>query len=478
VSTDVVGRVEVRGIDRIPEGERHGRPRELFWIWFGANIAYLYFTLGGFVILLGLTIWQSIAVLIVGNLYWAFVGFLAISGPVSGTPSTVVTRAMFGIIGNRPLSAGLGWIIAVAYEFINLAIGALAGFALAERLGWGSSLPLKVVILLVIAAVTFAVSVYGHATITKISPYVSGALAAAMAVLGVFIFGHANFAYAPHSPLHGAPLWAMMFLGIAIIAAIPLSWGTGADYARYLPASVSKRKVIVWTALGGFVPSLSLGVLGVIAGTRIDMTDAQSSLKAILPDWFYPVLLAVILVSSMTSNILTAYSSGLCLQALGLTISRARSVFLDGVISTALAAYVLFVSNFLDSISSVLELSIIPLAPAMGIYVTDIILRRNRYDGHALHVENSSGIHWYRHGWNLGGAVALAAGMAACLLTANTSVYEGPLAVALGGADISVVLGPVVSAIVYLAFWPMTRADERGKAQAELAQGEPVSAAA
>src|SRR5882757_2003214 len=94
-SGDQAGRVEVRGIDHIPDDERHGRPRELFWVWFAANITYLYFLLGGFVLLLGLTLWQSIAVIVAGNLYWVGVGALAVSGPASGTPSAVVTRAMF-----------------------------------------------------------------------------------------------------------------------------------------------------------------------------------------------------------------------------------------------------------------------------------------------------------------------------------------------------------------------------------------------
>ena len=30
---DEFGRIEVRGIDRIPEAERHGHPRELFMLW-------------------------------------------------------------------------------------------------------------------------------------------------------------------------------------------------------------------------------------------------------------------------------------------------------------------------------------------------------------------------------------------------------------------------------------------------------------
>jgi NCS1 family nucleobase:cation symporter-1 len=58
---DIAGRIEVRGIDYVPDDERHGRPTELFWIWLSANVTYLYFTLGRFVLLAGLTMWQAIA---------------------------------------------------------------------------------------------------------------------------------------------------------------------------------------------------------------------------------------------------------------------------------------------------------------------------------------------------------------------------------------------------------------------------------
>lgn len=454
---DVAGRIEVRGIDYVPDDERHGRPVELFWVWLSANVTYLYFTLGGFVLLAGLTLWQALAVVIVGNLYWLGVGALAVSGPSSGTPSVIVTRAMFGVRGNRPLSAGIGWLIAIIYEFINLALGSLAGFALAERIGLGTSWPVRAAILLVTAVVTFAISIYGHATITRLSPIFSGILALIMAVLGAFVIGHTQFGYVPAEQLDATNTWAAAALSIALIASVPLSWATGADYARYLPRTTSPRKVLAYTALGGFVPAVILAVLGVFAATAVDMTDAQTSLEQILPGWFYPVFLLVIVLSSITNNVLTAYSSGLCLQALGLRLSRARSVFIDGVLSTALAAYALFVSNFLDSLSQIMELSVAVLAPSMALYVTDIILRRNAYDGIALNDESAGSPFWYWRGWNVAGIVAFCAGITACTLFINTSLFTGPLSDALGGADLSFVVGPVVTAGVYAVLFRPAR---------------------
>ena len=59
--------VEVHGIDYIPSQERHGRPFELFWVWMGSNVNYLSFVFGGLLILIGLTVWEAIAVTILGR---------------------------------------------------------------------------------------------------------------------------------------------------------------------------------------------------------------------------------------------------------------------------------------------------------------------------------------------------------------------------------------------------------------------------
>src|SRR4051794_17801866 len=83
-AADRAGHIETHGADFIPPSERHGRPRELFWVWMSANVIYLYFVIGGVLMLLGLSLWEALAITIVGNLWWAAVGWLAISGPASG----------------------------------------------------------------------------------------------------------------------------------------------------------------------------------------------------------------------------------------------------------------------------------------------------------------------------------------------------------------------------------------------------------
>jgi NCS1 family nucleobase:cation symporter-1 len=233
-ATDRAGHIEQHGIDVIPASERHGRPRELFWVWMSANVVYLYFVLGGVLVLLGLSVWEALAITVIGNLWWAAVGWLAVSGPASGTPSVTIMRAMFGIRGNRVFGAGLGVAIGLFYEIINIAVATLAANALLGLLGVPLPAGAEWAVLVVVAALSFVLGVYGHATIMKLAPYFSAALAVAFVVLAVFVLQAADFGYTP-APMPEADHWAMLLLGYAIIASGPLSWGTGADYARYLP---------------------------------------------------------------------------------------------------------------------------------------------------------------------------------------------------------------------------------------------------
>jgi NCS1 family nucleobase:cation symporter-1 len=481
---DRAGRVERHGIDCIPDAERHGRPRSLFLVWAASNITYLYIVLGGAMILLGLSTWQALAVVLAGNLFWALVGWLSVSGPASGTPSEVVTRAMFGIRGNRVCNLVLGWGVGVAYEAINLSIGALAGFALVEQFGGHPGTPVRIAVVLATALVTFAISVLGHATIVKLSGWFTPVLLGCVAVLGYGVLRHAHWGYRPAGPgaAHGGALWAIAAAGFTIIASSPLSWGTGADYARYLPASTSRRAVAGWTALGGFAPAVLLGGLGVLAGTVVDMSDPQVSLRALLPGWFYPIFLLVIVLGSITNNVLTAYSTGLALQAVGISWKRSVTVIFDAVVAVAITGYALFIANFLDTLNSILELTVAFLGPALAIYGTDILLRRNQYSGAELHDETPRSRFWYWRGVNPAGAVAMIAGSAVALLCANTDLFTGPVARALDGADLSAFAGPVAGAVIYAGMAACLRGgrvlrlqvDVEGSARAEQVTGVGV----
>jgi nucleobase:cation symporter-1, NCS1 family len=449
-AVDQFGRVETKGIDVIDADSRHGRPRELFAVWLASNVAYIYIVVGGFLVVLGLSVWQATTVLLAGNLFWVPVGLLAASGPAAGTPSTVIMRAMFGIRGNRVFGAGLTWVTCVAYEGLNLAIGSLAGFALVGYWGVQASGPVKIAVAVLIGLATFTLSVYGHATIVRFSVILTVALGVAVVALGGFVLGHAH-ARPPHfAALHGSALWAAALIGFTAVAALPMSWNNGADYARYLPNRGPGWAVGFWTGLGGWLPATLLGLTGILAGTAVDMSDPQASMKAIVPAWFYAVFLLVLVTGSITNNVLTAYTSGLALQAVGVRASRARTVLIDAALGGALCAYCLLSAHFLAAMNNVLALTVAFLGPILAIYAADIVMRRNRYDGLALHDQEPGSRHWHIGGVNPAGVTAFLLGAGAALLCVNTTLLVGPVATALRGADISSIAGPVVAGLAYV----------------------------
>ncbi len=461
--SDQFGHIEARGIDHIPDDERHGTARELFLVWAAPNIIYLDIILGGAMIKLGLGIWQAIAVIVVGNAFWLLVGLVSVSGSRSGTPGAVVMRAMFGVRANRINIAICVWGVLVAYEAVNLSVGALAGFALIKTLGISLSASWKLAIVLAISVATITISVYGHATIVRLSGYFTAGLTLCFGMLAWFVLRHVNLHYSPPQASNAASIWAAATVGLVIIASSPLSWPTGADYARYLPAGTPATGIVMWTAVGCFVPGVLLSVLGALAGTAVDMTDPQTSFAAILPPWFYPVFLLVIVVSSITNNVITAYSSGLALQAVGIRARRAVSVSIDGIVAVSLTIYALFVSNFFDTLNNFLSLSVAVLGPCIAIYVTDSVLRGNQYDGLQLSDESRQSPFWYHHGIRWSGVVAEGLGTAAALLCINSPVLVGPVAHALKGADLSALTGPATAACVYLG---MTRGARRARRRA------------
>ncbi|MFE6855737.1 purine-cytosine permease family protein [Streptomyces sp. NPDC057674] len=446
--TDRPGRIEAHGIDHIPESERHGHPRELFSVWAAANVNYLSLVIGGALVLMGLTLWQAVAVTVVGNLFWLLPGLLATSGPAAGAPSEVITRAVYGVLGNRLNNLVGGWLVSVCYFALNLAAAATAAFALVEKAGITATTPVKVAVIVVIAALTLVISVYGHGLIIRLYLPITLVLAGAFTVVAFAVLRHADFSYAPAERPGGAELWALLLAGTTMIASGPLSYTTSADFSRYLPRTASKKAIIGWNALGAFLPSVIVCSLGAFAATAVDMTDPQTALQELLPGWFVPVFLLALVLGTISINALTAYSAGLALQAVGLRIRRSVSVLFDGAVAVALTLYGLLVSNFLDTVSNALQVITVLIGPLMAVYATDVVLRRCRYDGIALSDETPDSPFWYTAGVNPAGALAIVVGVTAASLCVNT-LYTGPVAAALDGIDLSLPVGMVVAATLY-----------------------------
>src|ERR1700761_1956016 len=78
-------KIEQRGIDLIPDAERQMKPGGLFWLWAGAVFNVEYFYYGTLIMAFGLSVWQAVIVILIGNLSYLGLGIASLQGPQTGT---------------------------------------------------------------------------------------------------------------------------------------------------------------------------------------------------------------------------------------------------------------------------------------------------------------------------------------------------------------------------------------------------------
>jgi nucleobase:cation symporter-1, NCS1 family len=148
--------VERNGINVIREDERKGRPRDLFWPWFASNVSVLAVSYGAFVLGFGISFWQGAIAGVIGvTASFLLCGLIALAGKRGSAPTMVLSRAAFGVRGNR-LPALLSWVLTVGWETVLVVLATLATSTVFNRLGWGGGTPTKVVALIVVSAITVA----------------------------------------------------------------------------------------------------------------------------------------------------------------------------------------------------------------------------------------------------------------------------------------------------------------------------------
>ncbi|HEY1104538.1 MAG TPA: cytosine permease, partial [Agromyces sp.] len=379
---------ETRGIEVVSPSERHGRARDLFGVWAAPNVSILNFTIGATMILLGLEIWQAIAVIVAANLLWVFPGLIAISGPAAGTSGSVISRALYGVFGNKVIIAFTGWLISAVFLALNWLASSFMGADLLAQWGFNDPLWGPVVVTLIVSAITVLVAVYGHGLIIKSYTAISIGLFAVFLAVTAFALPTVDWAYQAPEPLTGVPLWSAVTIGFTILASTPLSYINSPDIARYLPRETKASHIIAATALGGALPGIFFTAVGALIVTGLDgaAVDAgiEGAILGILPTWLGPLLVLAVIVNTVALNGMTTYTSSMALQSVGVPIRRIPSAIVIGVIGTALTLYLVMSTSLLDAVNLMLQFLVIVSGPAMAIFATDIILRRNRYDANDL----------------------------------------------------------------------------------------------
>jgi nucleobase:cation symporter-1, NCS1 family len=377
--------IEANGINVISDAERKGRPRDLFWPWFAANVSVLGLSYGSFVLGFGISFGQALVAGLVGIVVsFLLCGFIAVAGKRGSAPTMVLGRAAFGVRGNK-LPSVISWLLTVGWETVLIILATLATATVFDRLGWGGGTATKVIALIVVTALTIFGGVMGFDLIMRMQSVitiVTGVLTVAfIALVADKIHWHAVAAI--HSGSAEQLIGALVFM----MTGFGLGWvNAAADYSRYLPRRSSGRGVVWWTTIGSSVAPIVLLVFGLLlAGSSASLSsaigaDPIGALTTLLPTWFLVPFVIVAVLGLVGGSVLDIYSSGLALLSLGLRIPRYAAAAVDGVVMILGTIYVVFIAkNFLSQFEGFLITLGVPIAAWCGVMLADIALRRRDY---------------------------------------------------------------------------------------------------
>jgi NCS1 family nucleobase:cation symporter-1 len=447
--------VEHHGYDYIGEEGRYLRPRTLFPFWWGSSIGANGIIVGAGVVALGLSLWMALIVVVVGTSAFALIAYVQAAGPRSGMPTMTYTRSAFGVKGNR-INGVFSWFVLVGSEVLNELFIVLAIKALVIQFGWHN--PGRGGLLLFIAigiCVPAVIAIYGHRMMFLAQKVGAVSMTVVIVLVAIWIIPHVNWNF--HETVHGHVLFGAVLTGLAVVIGVPLSYACVAgDYARYLPSNTRMGQIVSWTFSGVGLVTLLCSGLGVLIYTVAPTvtSDPAGALKPLIPVWLYVLFMLVVALGSIANQIITFYSSGLTMQAMGVPLARWRATIVDCVVSAAIIIYIEFYNQSLSTVvGDYLSFVNVWAGPFLAIMLVDAIRRRWSYDPVGMHTLTPVSPYWGKGGWNVAGITAQVIGMIVGLLTINNALFESPFAHLAWNADFSWLFPFLVGGAVY---WAMT----------------------
>ena len=382
--------IETNGIDIIDESERTARPRDLFWPWFAANVSVFGMSYAAFIYGFGVSFGQAVVVALVGiPISFALCGIIAIAGKRGSVPTMVLSRAAFGVHGQK-LPGIVSWFLSIGWETFLSIMAVFATATVFGILGIGGGTMTKVFAALGVAALIVVASVLGYHTIMKLQSVLTWITGAITLVYMGLTVQHINWSVVQGIPAGsaGAVLGALTM----VMTGFGLGWiNIAADWSRYQRRDASNGAIIFWNTLGGSVAPVILVIYGLLlAGSDQALSDGIvndpiGTLATILPLWVLVPFWITAVLALVSGAVLGIYSSGLTLLSLGIRIPRPAAAGIDGVILTLGTIWVVFFAeSFLGPFQSFLLILGVPMASWAGILIADIVTRKRPYDELAL----------------------------------------------------------------------------------------------
>ncbi len=438
--------IERRSIDYVPIAERHGKVWHLWPVWFSGD-AHLATVATGVVgiALGGNLLWTAVAVVLGCAFGTFFMAFHSTQGPQLGLPQMIQSRPQFGYVG-----ALLVWGVAlIAYIGFNAFNQILAAQTIHSLYGGEPAMVMPVFTLL-----SVSLAVVGYDLIHVAQRWVAYLLIGALLVFSVAVLTRLHLPSALLRPegFRMVPFLAEFFAA----ASYQISWSIYvSDYSRYLPRDVGVGASFWWTYLGAFVGGAWTMLVGTLAAALYPTLEIATALRtaadAVLPGFGKPLLLCS-LFGLVTITSLNFYGASLTLLSVADSLKPGRPTVAGRLLSllfSAVAAMGLAVASshdFVEKFGEFLAILLYLFTPWTAINLVDFYLvRKGHYS--VREIFNARGMYGR---WNWRGLTAYGAGFAAMIPFFSTGLYTGPVAAALGGADVAMLVGLPVSAAVYL----------------------------
>lgn len=287
--------VDQHGIEPIPAGDRDSTAWQQFWIWFGANISPLAWVVGAIGPELGLSLVQSIVIMVIGQAAGALIfGGFALMGKRTGVSQLALSRMAFGRRGNNIPSIingliVLGWLGLNTYVVLNLATYCL------HKLGLPNGHTTEYSVAAVIMIIQLVIGTLGFYAIRTFEKWTVPALGVVMAVMTALAFSKGHIVW-NHSTVHGSGL---ITAASELMTAAGIGWGFSwsawaSDYSRFTRREVTEKSLYWASAIGTFLALIWLGVLGAAMASSSTNSDPAKLVASLFGVMTIPVLLVII----------------------------------------------------------------------------------------------------------------------------------------------------------------------------------------
>ncbi|MFT4065443.1 purine-cytosine permease family protein [Paraburkholderia sp.] len=438
--------IESNSIEYVAPENRHGKPVDLFTLWFCTNVAPLAVISGATsVLVFHLDVVSAILAIAAGQFFGAiFHALTSAQGPLVGVPQMIQSRAQFGRYGSL-LVVGFTTLIYLGFFVSNIILAGKTLHTVAPVV------PAQVGTVLGAILATF-VGVIGYHFIHRFNKvgawFMGGALLIGMIMMVPDL--DARVFQQGHFEVSG---WFAMF-GLCAVWQISFAPYTS-DYSRYLPTSTGFAKTFAYTYFGTSLGTIFAFLFGVLAVSSGHATDAMQAIRAQTGVFGY-VLIFLFLVNIIGHNGMNLYGGVLSFITAAQTFrpnwvpGRNVRVLVSTVLLVSSTVTALWASsNFLAIFLNAIFAMRIVLVPWVAINLVDFYLISNRRYRVAEIISSNGGMYG---SFNFKAIAIYIFGIAIQVPFMDESFFHGPWASIMGGADVSWMVGLIATALTCYLF--------------------------